>query len=394
MKFPLTSQISLLADEVRALAAGHWAMFRLEMAGKARLTRQQAILAIAGVIAALTAMLLLLFSITLMLSQLLVSLAHWDAPVAAGVSALFIAIAAGLTGFILIRNAGSALREEGVTPKETLRSLRVSAATLADQPLQPQIPPPTTMNTSKQFRSAVNHTAETIQDQTRRAGRAVRNTADTISSKFDPGAFFSNVMTWVDDILNPQNRALAGRALAAASVLPRRHPLPAAVIGFGAAWMLWRKMQQESAQEAVESFSATSAEACRDFIDQSSSAVRKGYRAASEGAQAAVRASHDVRGAFNDASSRWADSGRHAAATLKEATHDAATRAREVYDDARGYVTDTVESAADTAKKIRKDAEAGLKKAQEFAREEPALAIAGGIALAIGAVLLVKSSRR
>lgn len=394
MKFPLMSQVSLLADEVRALAAGHWTMLRLEMAAKAALTKRQTVLAAAGAVAALTAVLLLLTALTLLLSQLLVTFAHWDPLVSGGVSALFIALLFGVGGFLILRNAGSAIKEEGLAPKETIRSLRLSAATLTDQPILPQTPIPTTMNTPKQFRNAVNQTAETIQDQTRRAGRAVRDTAETISNKFDPGAFFSNVMTWVDDILNPQNRALASRAMTAAAVLPRRYPLPAAVIGAGAAWMLWKKMQQQSAQEAIESFSETGAEACRDFVDQTSSAVKKGYRAATQGAQATVRASRDVRDAWTDASHRWADSGRSAAATLKEATHDAASRAREVYDDAREYVSDTADTVADTAKKIRKDAEAGFKKAQDFAREEPALAIAGGLAVAVGAFLLVKSSRR
>ncbi|MDB6135601.1 MAG: hypothetical protein JWM59_3844 [Verrucomicrobiales bacterium] len=394
MKYPLTSRIGILAEEVKALAAGHWAMLRLEMAGKARMTKKQTIMAVAGAAAALTAVLLVLFSITLLLSQLLVSFAHWPAPAATGVSALVIAVAAGATGLILIRNAVSVIQKEGVAPKETIRSLRLSAATLADQPLTTPIPPPNTMNTPRQFRNAVNQTAETIQDQTRRAARAARDAADTIHNRFDPGAFFSNVMTWVDDILNPQNRALATRAWAAASILPRRHPLPAALIGFGAAWALWRKMQDENAQQAVESFAATSAKTAQDLVNESNKAVKRGYRAATEGAQAAVRAGQDVRNSFVDAGHRWADSGRHAASTLKEATHEAAERAREVYDEAREYVTDSVETMADTAKRLRKDAEQGMQKAKEFAKEEPMLAIAGGLALAVGAVLLVKSSRR
>jgi ElaB/YqjD/DUF883 family membrane-anchored ribosome-binding protein len=380
-------------------------MLRLEIAAKARLTRRQTILAAAGAAAALTAVLLLLSALTLLLGQLLVSLAGWPPLVAGGLSALLIGLIAAGGGVFIIRNAATAIGKEGVAPKETIASLRSTAATLADQPLQPPTAAPLsstspsnpidTMNTPKQFRRAMHDTAETIQDQTRRAGRAVRETADTISSKFDPGAFFANVMTWVDDFMHPNNRALASRALAAASVLPRRHPLPAALIGAGAAWMLYRKMHPEqTAQEAVEDFSATTSSACRDFVDQSSSAVKKGYRAATQGAEAAARAGRDVRDAFNEASGRWADSGRAAAATLRQATTDATARAREVYDDAREYVSETSDSMAETAKQLRKDAEAGIKKAKEFAREEPALTIAGGIALAIGAALLVKSSRR
>lgn len=391
----------MLAEEVKALAAGHWAMLRLEMAAKARLTKRQTILAAAGAAAALTAVLLLLSALTLLLGQLFVAVAGWPPLVAGGLSALLIGLIAAGGGVFIIRNAGSAISKEGVAPKETIASLRQTAAALADQPLQPPpsaSPSPSnpidTMNTPQQFRRAMHDTAETIQDQTRRAGRAVRDTAETISNKFDPGAFFSNVMTWVDDILHPNNRALASRALAAASVLPRRHPLPAALIGAGAAWMLWRKMNQQSALEAVEDFSATSTDACRNFMDRSSTAVKKGYRAAADGADAAAKAGREVREAFTDASHRWADSGRTAAATLRQATHEAAGRAREVYDDAREYVADSAETVAETAKQLRKDAEAGFQKAKEFAREEPVLTIAGGIALAVGAALLVKGSRR
>lgn len=394
MKIPLTSQISMLAGEVKALATGHLELLRLEMAGKMRLTRRQTLLMAAGAVAALTAVLLLLAGITLLLSWILVSQADWSPLVAASSSAFLIAIISALTGILIIRNGSKTLRAEGLAPQETIRSLRQSAATLTNQPIQPQPTPLSDMNTSKQFRSAVNHTAETIENQTRRAGRAVRDTADNLNDRFDPGAFFSNLMGRVDDLLHPHNRDLAGRALSAAALLPRRHPVPTALIGFGAAWMLWRKMNEQNARQAVESFTETGADACRSFVDDTSKAVRKGYRAATEGADAAVRAGRDVREAFNDATSRWAESGRATASTLKEATSDAADRARGIYDDAREYVSDGFDRFSETGKQLRKDAGASVKKAQDFAREEPLLTIAGGIALAVGAALLVKSSRR
>lgn len=394
MKIPLTSQISMLAGEVKALATGHLELLRLEMAGKVRLTRRQTILMAAGAVSALTGVLLLLAGITLLLSWILVSQADWT-PLAAGTSSAFLlAILSTLTGILIIRNGSNTLRAEGLAPQETIRSLRQSAATLTNQAIEPQPTPIKDMNTSKQFRSAVNHTAETIENQTRRAGRAVRDTAESLNDRFDPGAFFSNVMGWVDDLLHPHNRALAGRALSAAALLPRRHPVPSALIGFGAAWMLWRKMNQQNARQAVETFSETGAETCRDFVDDTSKAVKRGYRAATDGAEAAVRAGRDVRNAFNDATSRWAESGRATAATLKEATSEAADRARGIYDDAREYVSDGLDRFSETSKQLRKEAGDTVKKAQDFAREEPLLTIAGGIALAVGAALLVKSSRR
>ena len=71
------SGFQTLTAELKALAIGHWQLFRQEMSGKVTHTRQQTLWMAAGALTALTAILLLLSGITLLLSQLLVSSAGW-----------------------------------------------------------------------------------------------------------------------------------------------------------------------------------------------------------------------------------------------------------------------------------------------------------------------------
>ena len=76
------------------------------------------------------------------------------------------------------------------------------------------------MNTRQASQDAVHQTADTVEYQARRAGRAMQDTAHSLSEKFDPGALFTTALTWVDAVLTPANRALAGRALKTAAVFP------------------------------------------------------------------------------------------------------------------------------------------------------------------------------
>ena len=55
----LLSKFRTLTTEFKALAAGHWTLFRQEIAGKATHTRQQSIWIVAGGLTAFTALLLL-----------------------------------------------------------------------------------------------------------------------------------------------------------------------------------------------------------------------------------------------------------------------------------------------------------------------------------------------
>ena len=48
MATSLLSRLGVISEEFKALATGHWMLFRQEMAGKVALTRQQTILMAAG----------------------------------------------------------------------------------------------------------------------------------------------------------------------------------------------------------------------------------------------------------------------------------------------------------------------------------------------------------
>ena len=382
MDVSLTSRLGALAGEIKALAAGHWMLLRQEMAGKAVLTQQQIILMVAGLLTALTAILLVLAALTLFLGQLLISQAGWLPLIAAGVSAFIIALIFALTGWMVFRSGGQRLKTEGLSPRQTLQSIKSATAALTNQPLIPN-PPTTPMNTRKEFRDAVNQTAETVEQQARRAGRAVQDTAQSLNRSFDPGAFFAQALSWVDAVLTPQNRALAGKALSAAALLPRRHPGLAVLLGLGGVYLAWQKSRDTSFRHTVEGYAAGAA----DYADEIRRTAAKGYKAT-------ATAGRDIRSSVNDATERFTETGRNVAGQFGAAATQTAERVRGAYEDARESVSDGVEQLSATTRQLRRDAEAGYQKAREFAKEEPALAIAGGVALAIGALLLVKSSRR
>ena len=376
------SHLGVLTSELRALASGQWLLFRQEMAGKVVLTRQQTILMAAGLVTALTAILLVLAGLTLLLSQLLVSQAHWEPLLAAGVSALIIALIFALTGWLIFHNSGQKLKAEGLKPKETIKSLKSAASALTNQPIIPT-PPTTPMNSSKDFREALNETAETVDYQAKRAGRAMQNTAQSLGDKLDIGAFFTQALSWVDALLTPQNRALAGKALSAAAMLPRRHPTAAAILGLGGIYLAWQKSRDTSTRKTIEGYFGGAA----DYADEVRRTAEKGYKAT-------AAAGRDLRGSLYNTTERFTETGRNAASQFGAAATHTAERVRGAYEDARESVSDGVDHLAATTRQLRKDAEAGYNKAKEFAKEEPALAIAGGVALAIGALLLIKSSRR
>ncbi len=357
-------------------------MFREEISGKVALTRQQTILMAAGLMIALTAILLVLAGITLLLSQWLVTGAGWQPLLAGGAACVIVAVVFALTGWLIFRSSGQRLKKEGLAPSQTLQTLRRTAHSLTNQPIIPT-PPPNHMNNREQLQDHLQQTADTIGQQARRAGRVVQDTAQSLSNKFDPGAFFSQALAWVDAVLTPANRRLAAKALTVASALPRRHPVPAAVLGLGALYVLWQKSKGTSAREAVE-----------DYADRTAGFAEHTRRSAARGYKNAASATRDARESLYETASRAADSGRTAARQFGAAASSTAEQVRDFYDDTRTSVSEGVEQLSDTARQLRKDAEAGYHRAREFAKEEPALAIAGGVALALGALLLVKSSRR
>ena len=392
----LFSNLRSLTTEFKALAAGHWTLFRQEIAGKATHTRQQSIWIAAGGLTAFTALLLLLAGCILLMSQALVTRAGWQPLDAAGASALGLTLLTAFTGWLVFRRSGRRLRAESLTPDVTLRALKHTAAALTHQPVDPVpvapstptlYPLPSPMNTRQTIQNSLHQTADTVETQARRVGQAVQDTADSISRNFDPGVFFSAALAWVDTVLTPRNRALAGRALGVAAAFPRRHPVPSAILGLGALYIAWQRAKGTPSRDRVEEYAHSKVEAVKDRLEES-------RRYAANGISAAAAAARDLRESIHSNAASLADQGRAAASQFGKSTTATAESVREAYECARDSVAEGVDRAAETARQIREDAEAGYRKAREFAREEPALVIAGGVALALGALLLVKSSRR
>lgn len=381
MTYSLPQKISFLTGEFKALALGHWAMLRQEMTGKANLTRRQVILMTAGALTALTAILLVLAALTLLLSQILVSAAGWQPLIAGGTSALIIAAIFAVTGWLVFRSGEARLKAEGLRPSQTIQSLQSAAAALTNQPYIPTPPPPTPMKTREDLNDALHQTAESVETQARRAARAVHDTASTLGSKLDPGPLFASALAWVDAVLTPHNRALAGQAMATVASLPRRHPLFSAALALGGIYLM--RNRDHSVRRTVE-----------DYLSEAGGYADDLRRTAAKGYKATAEAGRDIRGSVYEGAHRFAESGRQAADQFGTAATHTAERVRGAYEEARSSMADGVEQISETAHQLRKDAEAGYRKAREFAKEEPALAIAGGVALAIGALLLVKSSRR
>lgn len=375
----LSSRLQTLGSEIKALASGSWTLFRQEMSGKAEFTRRQTILMAAGALTALTAILLVLAGLTLLLAQLLVSRLGWEPMTAGGVAALTVAVCFALTGWLVFRSSANSLKTRSLKPDQTIQSLRTAAAALTNQPLIP--PTPTPMKTRQEFNDALHHTADSVEYQARRAARAVQDTASSLSQKLDPGPFFASALAWVDAVMTPQNRALAGKALTAVSALPRRHPVFSAALALGGIYLL--RNRDQSIGRRVDNYVSEA----RGYADD----LR---RTAAQGYQATVEAGRDIGGAVTGNARHFAESGRQAAAQFNATATRTAERVRGAYEDARTSVAEGMDHLSETAQQLRKDAEAGYRKAKEFAKEEPALAIAGGVALAIGALLLVKSSRR
>ena len=378
----LLSRLGSLAGEFQALATGSWMLFRQEMEGKVALTRQQTILMAAGLTTALTAILLVLAGLTLLLSQIFVSQARWEPMLSGGISALIIALIFALTGWLVFRGGGQKLKSEGLKPSQTIKSLRSAASAFTNQPVIPT-PPPNPMNSRKEFQDALTETADTVNFQAKRASRAVQDTAQSLGEKLDIGAFFTQALSWVDAVLTPQNRALAGKALSSAAMLPRRHPTVAALVGLGGLYLAWQKSRGTSTRKTIDGY----LDGASDYADEVRRTAEKGYKAT-------AAAGRDLRGSLYETTERFTETGRNAASQFGAAATHTADRVRGAYEDARDSVTEGVEHLAATSRQLRKEAGAGYHKAKEFAKEEPALAIAGGVALAIGALLLVKSSRR
>jgi hypothetical protein len=390
----LRSNLRSLTTEFKSLAAGHWTLFCQEIAGKATHTRQQSIRIAAGGLTAFTALLLLLAGCILLMSQALVTRAGWQPLDAAGASALLLTLLTSLAGWLVFRRSGRRLRAESLTPEVTLRTLKHTAAALTHQPVTSvPVPPltlyplPSPMNTRQNFQNTLHQTADTVETQARRVGQAMQDTADSISRNFDPGVFFRAALAWVDTVLTPRNRALAGRALGAAAAFPRRHPVPSALLGLGALYVAWQRAKGTPSRDRIEEYAHSKVEAVKDRLEET-------RRYAANGFSAAAAAGRDLRESIHSTAATMAEEGRAAASQFGKSTTATADSVREAYGCARDSVAEGVDGAAETVRQIREDAEAGYRKAREFAKEEPALVIAGGVALALGALLLVKSSRR
>ena len=380
------SRFTSLTAELKALASGHWELLRQEMSGKVAHTTQQTIWMAAGALTALTAILLVLAGITLLFSQIFVSFADWTPLVAGGVSALIVALLFALTGWLVFRSSGKSLLNESLLPNLTLHSLKTAASALTNQPVIPT-PLPQAMNTNKTVADTLHQTANTVEYQARRAGRAVQDTAQSLAGSFNPGAFFSAALAWVDTVLTPRNRALAGKALGTAAMFGRRHPVPTVVLGLGALYVVWQRSKGTPTHDEMEDYIRSKVDTVKDRYEET-------RRHAANGFSAAAAAGRDLRESLHNTVGSVASHSRTAASEFGKASTATVDSVREAYDTARHSVIEGVDRAAETARQLREDAEAGYKRAKEFAKEEPALAIAGGVALALGALLLVKSSRR
>ena len=383
MAAPLPQRFLSLAGELKALARGHWQLLQQEMSGKATRTRQQTALMAAGALTALTAVLLALTGLTLLLSQALVAKAGWEPILAAAVSSLTIASVFALAGWLVFSRSGARLQQEGFMPVETLHTLKSTVQALTNQPINPT-PTPTPMKTLEEAQDALHQTAESVESQARRTGREAGQTFQSIREKLRPGALLAMVLAGAEALLNPRNRDTAGRALSTVAAFPRRHPALTSLVGLGAVYWYWHR---SNGSRGLEDYVAEKANAGKDFAGEA-------RRTAARSCQSAAAAGRDLRSSLHETAARVADNGRTAASQFGHAAAATAEAVRETYDHTRDSVIEGVEKLTETAHQLREDAAASYRRARRFAKEEPALLIAGGIALAFGAMLLVKSSRR
>ncbi len=208
------------------------------------------------------------------------------------------------------------------------------------------------------------------------------------------GPFFSSALTWVDAVLTPQNFALAGRGLAWAARFPRRHPLPVAVLGASALYWAYRRSQPPTLRATLQDFSRANSQALQHCAQQTRRSLAEGYSAAATAKQDIRSSVHEIRENVQNAAAQFAENGRLAASRMGQSAAATAEIAREAYENALHSVSQSAEKVADTARQLQEDAEAAYRDAAKLAREKPALALAGGLALALGALLLAKSSRR
>ncbi len=379
-------RLTSLAGEVKALAAGHWMLLRQELAGKAALSKKQLTLMAAGAVAALTAVFLILAALTLLLTQLLVSVSELPPLAAGGISALIVAICFALTGWLVIRSGGRSIAEEGLAPRQTLQSLKSAANTLTNAPFIPSNPD-TPMKTRQEFQETIRETAETVDQQARRAGRAVSDSARNLRNSAEPASLFAAVLSWADMLMTPRNRAALSSTLNAVGTMPRKYPASSALLGIAGLYLAWQKLGRSGSMESTLEFAG----------HQSRQARRKAaeaYESAQDSLANAFAAGRDIKEALSGISKRLSKDTRSAANRFSESASSAMDGAAEAYETSRETLSDSAARVMDTARQFREDAEDGLKKARDFAKDEPALVIAGGLALALGTVLLVKSSRR
>ena len=362
------------------------------MGGKAALSKKQIALMAAGGVTALTGLVFFLTALTLLLTQALVVGAGWSLLAAGAAAAGAMAAVFAAAGLILITRSKAKLAAESPLPKNTLESLRLSTLAMTNPFIAPvpNIQPfPNTMNARNAAENHINRTAAAAEDQFNRARRGIGETLHSFADKIEAAPLLVSALGWAETLLNPASRDRALAVARTASALPARHPIPAALVGAGLGWMLWRQITRQDLEETVTGAAAQARAAC----DRTSKQAAQAYNQAAE---SAYTAGNRFRENASDTVHRWADTARGAAATVKETAADAANRARGYYDDARASAEEAAEYARNGAHKAREEAEAGLNKARDFAREQPVLALAGAAALGALVVLLSKtaSSRR
>lgn len=379
---------SAFLSSLTSLAITHWDQLKQEMGGKATLSRKKIALIAAGGVTALTGLVFFLTALTLLLTRALVVEAGWSA-LAAGAAATGIMGAVFTAGgILLIMRSKARLAAEPILPTQTIESFKASTMAMAS----PIAPPPNTqpfqtMNARNSINDNLHRAASAAEDQCNRARRSVGDTLHSLADKIEAAPLLVSALGWAETLLNPQSRDRALNVARGAAALPARHPLPAALIGAGLGWALWRQITREDLGETINDAGSQA----RGAYDRASSQAVNAFNGAAETAQ---RTTNRVRETVSDTAHRWADTARSAAATVRETAEETANRARGYYNDARSAVHDTAEHARNGAQRAREEAEAGLEKARDFAREQPVMALAGAAALGALVVLLSKSSRR
>ncbi len=211
---------------------------------------------------------------------------------------------------------------------------------------------------------------------------------------FAPSPRFSSALAWVDATLTPQNFALVGRGLSWAARFPRRHPLPIALLGASALYWAYRRSQPPTLRGTLLDFTRANSQALQSCAQQTRRSAAEGFGAASAASRGIRTSAHEIRENVQEAATKVAENSRLAASRLGQSAAATAEAAREACEAALHSAKESAEKVAEAARQFQDDAEVACQKVGSLARQKPALALVGGLALALGALLLAKSSRK